>query len=49
MDKSDIDELVKFILESIKQIKYRFKMIASVDDFYENEEGLMRLDAIYKH
>ena len=46
MDKSGSYELLKFILESIKHIKYRFKMISSSDDFLENEEGLMRLDSI---
>ena len=46
MDKTEINELIKFILESIYQIKYRFKMISSVDDFFENDDGLMRLDAI---
>ena len=46
MDKTENYELIKFILESIKHIKYRFKMISSIDDFFENEEGLMRLDSI---
>jgi len=46
MDKVETYELIKFILESIEHIKYRFKMISSVDDFFENEEGLMRLDSI---
>jgi len=46
MDKTENYELIKFILESIEHIKYRFKMISAVDDFFENEEGLMRLDSI---
>ena len=46
MDKVETYELIKFILESIEHIKYRFKMISAVDDFFENEEGLMRLDSI---
>jgi len=46
MDKTENYELIKFILESIKHIKYRFKIISSIDDFFENEEGLMRLDSI---
>ena len=46
MDKTENYELIKFILESINHIKYRFKMISSSDDFLENEDGLMRLDSI---
>jgi len=46
MDKSENYELLKFILESISHIKYRFKVISTIDDFLENEDGLMRLDAI---
>jgi uncharacterized protein with HEPN domain len=46
MDKSEIIELLHFILESISIVKNRFNYISSVDDFIENDEGLMRLDAI---
>ena len=46
MDKANLNELIKFILESIKLIKKRFKTIDSSDDFLANDDGLMRLDSI---
>jgi len=46
MDKANINELIKFILESINLIKSRFKTINTSDDFLINDDGLMRLDAI---
>jgi len=46
MDKANLNELLKFILESISLIKERFKVIESSDDFLHDNDGLMRLDAI---
>jgi len=46
MDKTEIYDLIDFIIESIEHIKYRFNNIYSSDDFLENEENLMRLDSI---
>jgi len=46
MDKANIQELLNFILESIILIKDRFKPITSSDVFLDNNDGLMRLDAI---
>ena len=46
MDKANINELIKFILQSINLIKNRFEPINSSDDFLENDDGLMRLDSI---
>ena len=46
MDKSNNEELLKFILESIVLIKGRFETIRSSDDFIDDNDGLMRLDAI---
>jgi uncharacterized protein with HEPN domain len=46
MDKSEIQELINFILDSIEHIQYRFSVITSIDDFLESEDGLMRLDSI---
>jgi uncharacterized protein with HEPN domain len=46
MDKSNNTELLKFILESISLIKNRFEVINKSDDFLDNDDGLMRLDAI---
>jgi len=46
MDKANMNELLKFILESIILIKERFEVIKSSDDFIEDNDGLMRLDAI---
>ena len=46
MDKANINELLKFILNSIKLIKDRFNSINSSDDFMINDDGLMRLDSI---
>jgi len=46
MDKANLNELLKFILESIALIKNRFEVIQVSDDFLQNDDGLMRLDAI---
>jgi len=46
MDKANLNELLKFILESISLIKDRFTVINSSDDFIQDDDGLMRLDAI---
>ena len=46
MDKANIGELLKFILESMVLIKRRFEGIDSSDDFLEDDEGIDRLDAI---
>ena len=46
MDKVNNQELLKFILESIKMIKDRFEGITSSDDFMYSKEGLTNLDAI---
>ena len=46
MDKANLNELLKFILESIALIKNRFEVIHASDDFIQNDDGLMRLDAI---
>ena len=45
MDKSNVNELLKFILESISLIKRRFEGIHDSDDFLE-DEGVDKLDAI---
>ncbi len=46
MDKVNNQELLKFILESIKMIKDRFENITSSDDFMYSKDGMMKLDAI---
>jgi len=46
MDKANLNELIKFILESLTLVKNRFKNIKSSDDFLKDDDGLMRLDAI---
>ena len=46
MDKSSTLELLNFILNSIALIKDRFKAIETCDDFLDDNDGLMRLDAI---
>ena len=46
MDKANTRELIKYILESITLIKERFEAINKSDDFLDNSDGLMRLDAI---
>lgn len=46
MDKSTIQELIDFILESIRLIKRRFENINSSDDFLDSDDGLDKLDAI---
>jgi uncharacterized protein with HEPN domain len=45
MDKSEINELIDFILESIDLVKVRFSKISSVDDFLD-DDGLILLDSI---
>lgn len=46
MDKASLEELLKFILESLSLIKDRFSVITCSDDFLEDKDGSMRLDAI---
>lgn len=46
MDKASLEELLKFILESLSLIKERFSIITCSDDFLRDKDGLMRLDAI---
>ena len=46
MDKSTTEELVNFILESIRLINRRFSNIKTSDDFVNTDDGLDRLDAI---
>ena len=46
MDKTTTQELVDFIVESIRLIHKRFKNIESSDDFLQNDTGLDMLDAI---
>ena len=46
MDKANLEELLKFISESIVLIEERFKPIENSDDFMKDDDGLMRLDAI---
>jgi len=46
MDKANLNELLKFILKSITLIQERFEVIDSSDDFMQDNDGLMRLDAI---
>jgi len=46
MDKTNNQELLKFILTSIEMIKDRFNGISNSDDFLYTKEGLMKLDSI---
>lgn len=46
MDKANILELLKFVLDSIALIKRRFQEIESSDDFLSNDAGIDKLDAI---
>ena len=46
MDKATTQELIDFILESLRLIKRRFKDIKSSDDFLEDDDGLDKLDSI---
>ena len=39
-------ELLKFILDSIAQIRFTFSQVEEVDDLLEGPEAIMRLDAI---
>ena len=46
MDKSTINELIEFILESLRLINRRFQTIHKSDDFLDTDEGQDKLDAI---
>lgn len=46
MDKTNNQELLKFILDSIVMIKERFEGITSSDDFMYSKEGMTKLDSI---
>jgi len=46
MDKASTLELLEFILESIRLIKSRFKVISSADSFLDNDENIEKLDSI---
>ena len=46
MNKLTTLELLDFILESIQIVQKRFDGIVSGDDFLENDDNLMKLDAI---
>jgi len=46
MDKTNNQELLKFILDSIEMIKKRFSGITSSDDFMYSDDGIMKLDSI---
>ena len=46
MDKTNNQELLKFIIESIEMIKERFEGITNSDDFLYTKDGLMKLDSI---
>ncbi len=39
-------ELLKFILDSIAQIRFTFSQVEEVDDLLEGPKAIMRLDAI---
>ncbi len=46
MDKATTQELIDFILESLRLVKRRFKDIQTSDDFLEDDNGLDKLDSI---
>ena len=46
MDKATTQELIDFILESLRLIKRRFKGIKNSDDFLADDNGLDKLDSI---
>ena len=46
MDKKNSKELIEFISLSITLIEERFESIHSRDDFFEDHNGLEKLDAI---
>ena len=46
MDKTNNQELLNFILESIEMIKDRFEGINSSDDFMCDKDGMIKLDSI---
>ena len=46
MDKTNNQELLNFILESIEMIKDRFEGINSSDDFMYDKDGMIKLDSI---
>jgi len=46
MDKTNNQELLKFILDSIEMIKKRFNGITCSDDFMYSDDGMTKLDSI---
>ena len=46
MHNEALDALLVFIIESIGQIRYEMRGIEESDDFLQDREGLMRLDAV---
>ena len=46
MDKANNQELLNFVLESIKMVKDRFEGIITSDDFMHTKDGMTKLDAI---
>jgi len=46
LDKATTQELIDFILESLRLIKRRFKGIKNSDDFLVDDNGLDKLDSI---
>ena len=46
MDKTNNQELLKFILDSIEMIKKRFSGITCSDDFMYSDDGMTKLDSI---
>jgi uncharacterized protein with HEPN domain len=46
MDKTNNQELLKFILNSIEMIKKRFIGITCSDDFIYSDDGMTKLDSI---
>jgi len=46
MDKSTTQELINFILESIRLINRRFANVKTSDAFIDTDDGLDKLDAI---
>ncbi len=45
-DKELITEIIGQITDATEKILKRFNSIKRVDDFYESEEGLIKLDSI---
>lgn len=46
MDKATTSELIEFMLESLTLIQKRFSAINNSDDFLNDDDGLVKLDAI---